>query len=102
MSALGQKPTYALQQAMSALPPIATSIAIFGMSALGQKPTDTVGANQSCRVALNQNDGHPKGYVHRPEPRSACVRPAWGEAPRADGDMNVPQVAISPARVMSR
>jgi len=31
MSALGQKPTYALQQAMSALPPIATLIAFFGV-----------------------------------------------------------------------
>jgi len=39
MSALGQKPTYALQQAMSALHPIATSIAFFGISALGQKRT---------------------------------------------------------------
>jgi hypothetical protein len=29
MSALGQKPTYALQQAMSALPPIATAKADF-------------------------------------------------------------------------
>jgi hypothetical protein len=34
MSALGQKQTYALQQVMSALPPIATSIAFFVMSAL--------------------------------------------------------------------
>src|SRR5262245_8877215 len=32
-SALGQKQTFALHQAMSALPPIATSIAFFGMSA---------------------------------------------------------------------
>ena len=39
MSALGQKQTYALQNVMSALPPIATSIAFFGMSALGQKRT---------------------------------------------------------------
>ena len=57
MSALGQKPTYALQQAMSALHPIATAKATFrnrpcplypqkrtcavqlGMSALGQKRT---------------------------------------------------------------
>ena len=39
MSALGQKQTYALQKAMSALPPIATLIAFFGMSALGQKRT---------------------------------------------------------------
>jgi hypothetical protein len=39
MSALGQKQTYAVHKAMSALPPIATSIAYFGMSALGQKRT---------------------------------------------------------------
>ena len=31
MSALGQKQTFALQKAMSALPPIATLIAFFGM-----------------------------------------------------------------------
>jgi len=35
MSALGHKQTYAAQQAMSALPPIATSIAFFRMSAKG-------------------------------------------------------------------
>jgi hypothetical protein len=35
MSALGQKQTYAVHKRMSALPPIATSIAFFGMSALG-------------------------------------------------------------------
>jgi len=35
MSALGQKQTCAVQNVMSALPPIATSIAFFGMSALG-------------------------------------------------------------------
>ena len=34
MSALGQKRTYAVQQVMSALHPIATLIASFGMSAL--------------------------------------------------------------------
>src|SRR5262249_54684708 len=39
MSALGQKQTFAMHQAMSALPPIATSIAFFGMSASGQKRT---------------------------------------------------------------
>jgi hypothetical protein len=58
------------------------------MSAKGQKRTDTVVANSLARVALNQNDGHPKGYVRRHEPRSACVRLAWAEAPRADGDMS--------------
>ena len=39
MSALGQKQTYAVHQPMSALPPIATSIAFFSMCALGQKHT---------------------------------------------------------------
>jgi hypothetical protein len=39
MSALDQKQTCAVQKVMSALPPIATSIAFFGMSALGQKRT---------------------------------------------------------------
>src|SRR5262249_54813237 len=39
MSALGHKQTCAVQNGMSALPPIATSIAFFGMSALGQKGT---------------------------------------------------------------
>jgi len=33
MSALGHKRTYAVQKVMSALPPIATSIAFFGVSA---------------------------------------------------------------------
>src|SRR5262249_795617 len=39
MSALGQKQTFAAQNGMSALPTIATSIASFGMPALGQKRT---------------------------------------------------------------
>ena len=39
MSALGQKQTFAAHKGMSALPPTATSIAYFGMSALGQKRT---------------------------------------------------------------
>jgi hypothetical protein len=44
MSALGQKQTYALQQAMSALPPIATAKAdIVGLL------DDLVGASQQCR-----------------------------------------------------
>src|SRR5262249_23679090 len=38
-SALGQKRTYAVQNTMSALPPIATWIAFFSMSPLGQKRT---------------------------------------------------------------
>jgi hypothetical protein len=39
MSALGQKQTSALQKGMSALPPIATLIAFFGISDLGHKRT---------------------------------------------------------------
>jgi hypothetical protein len=45
MSALGQKRTYAVQNGMSALPPIATSIAFFGKSALGHVWTAPVGKN---------------------------------------------------------
>jgi hypothetical protein len=37
MSALGQKRTCAAHKLISALPPIATLIAFFGMSVLGQK-----------------------------------------------------------------
>jgi hypothetical protein len=37
MSALGQKQTFAAHRPMSALPPIATSIALFGMSNFGPK-----------------------------------------------------------------
>jgi len=37
MSALGQKQACAVQDVMSALPPIATSIAFFSMSAMGHK-----------------------------------------------------------------
>jgi hypothetical protein len=41
MSALGQKQTFAAQKVMSALPPIATFIAHFGVSARsGQTPLD--------------------------------------------------------------
>ena len=36
-SALGQKQTFAVHQPMSALPPIATLIAYFGMSAMPPK-----------------------------------------------------------------
>src|SRR5262245_47226415 len=52
MSALGQKQTFAVQDGMSALPPIATSIAFFGMSALGHKRTSLdhfVGAGEQLR-----------------------------------------------------
>jgi hypothetical protein len=39
MSALGQKRTFAPQKVMSAVPPIATLIAFFGMSGLDHKRT---------------------------------------------------------------
>ena len=42
---MGQKQTYAVQNAMSALPPKATSNATFGMSAKGQKQTYAVRIN---------------------------------------------------------
>jgi hypothetical protein len=52
MSALGQKQTYAPQKRMSALPPLATSIAFFGTSALGQKPTFARQKNSWLEAAL--------------------------------------------------
>jgi len=80
MSALGQKPTYALQQAMSALHPIATAKADFrtrscllyprkrtcavrsGMSALGQKRTQCAAASSisldGCVGAREQRTRH--------------------------------------------
>src|SRR5262249_26519139 len=64
MSALGHKQTFAMQKAMSALPPLATSIAFFGISALGRGergPTNTgalYGAAMSpcagCTFGLNE------------------------------------------------
>ena len=56
MSALGQKQTYALQQAMSALPPKATSIAAHGVSAKGQKLKGSCRANH-VRFALKCRHG---------------------------------------------
>jgi hypothetical protein len=54
MSALGQKPTYALQQAMSALHPIATLIAFFCMSVLGQKRTSYDTLRGACSRAVKE------------------------------------------------
>ena len=50
MSALGQTQTYAVQQPMSALPPIATLIAQFGLSALPLKAdiVDRLEKSASC------------------------------------------------------
>jgi hypothetical protein len=49
MSALGQKQTFAVQKRMSALPPKATLIACFGMSAMGQKRT--LLPDEHCRLS---------------------------------------------------
>src|SRR5262245_43721368 len=61
MSALGHKRTCAMQKSMSALPPIATSIAFFGMSASGQKrtsPRSTSPNNETANfLGDEENDG---------------------------------------------
>src|SRR5262245_18635373 len=74
MSALGQKQTCAAQKLMSALPPIATSIAFFGMSALDQKRTCRFNggrvqpmlarSNECCRHFLSE-DLHVCGHAVR-------------------------------------
>src|SRR5262249_2475346 len=55
VSALGQKQTFAVQKCMSALPPIATSIAFFGMFALGQKRTSRVYSITSLALARSDS-----------------------------------------------
>ena len=57
MSALGQKPTYALQQAMSALPPIATAKAD---SATGHVRFTPESGHVQCKspCLLWANSGH--------------------------------------------
>jgi hypothetical protein len=57
MSALGQKRTFALQNVMSALPPMATLIAYFGMPALGYRQTSH---SQKTSLTLYRH------YVSRP------------------------------------
>src|SRR5262249_18897160 len=58
MSALGHKQTYAAHKRMSAFPPIATLIAHFGMSAMGQKRTlDTPEVLKSRRRQLSGAHG---------------------------------------------
>jgi len=54
MSALGQKQTYALQQAMSALPPIATAKAKFRKRACPLYPRKRTCAMQWPMSALGQ------------------------------------------------
>src|SRR5262245_16664661 len=62
MSALGQKQTFALHQSMSALPPIATSIAFFGMSALGQQQTCSRVAGDWQRSGSTRTVGRSFGH----------------------------------------
>jgi hypothetical protein len=59
MSALGQKQTYAVQQVMSALHPIATLIASFGMSALQLRLSDAATRQgPQIRFGIAATDGH--------------------------------------------
>jgi hypothetical protein len=67
MSALGQKQTFAVHQSMSALPPIATSIASFGMSALGlagiEDDYDRSGSNAAMRGKITLISVNSPGWV---------------------------------------
>src|SRR5262245_39353568 len=63
MSALGQKQTYAVQKAMSALPPVATSIAFFGMSALGHWRT-FVSASWMCPEGKKRTSQRAPAGIH--------------------------------------
>jgi hypothetical protein len=56
MSALGQKQTFAVHQPMSALPPIATSIAFFGVSALNQSGHSRRSFNQLGEKLVSQKE----------------------------------------------
>ena len=58
---MGHKQTFAVQKGMSALPPIATLIASFGISALGQKRTFTNGIPLAAPVLF----GYPVRYSHQ-------------------------------------
>src|SRR5262245_30033377 len=62
MSALGQKQTCAAQNVMSALPPIATSNATYGMSALGHKRTSQTSVDNLVGTLLQ------KQWHVQPEP----------------------------------
>jgi hypothetical protein len=57
MSALGQKQTCAVQNVMSALPPIATLIAKFGMSAKCQQRTSASGNHSGVFEGLTSEGG---------------------------------------------
>src|SRR5262245_19410633 len=86
MSALGQKATCAPQNAMSALPPMATSIAFFGMSALGHLlrtskrgyPAAKGGASKS----LEADARRPGSQVNRKSRRSPRREEASETMPR--------------------
>jgi hypothetical protein len=65
MSALGQKRTYAVQQAMSALHPIATLISFVGMAALGQSGLAELDFSSKC---ISEKDGNPTLQRHPDAP----------------------------------
>jgi hypothetical protein len=69
MSALGQKQTYALQQAMSALPPIATAKADIRKRSCLLYPRKRTCAVQSKMSAKGQKQTHaPQRTSRRPSP----------------------------------
>src|SRR5262245_40803495 len=88
MSALGHKRTYAPQKA----PPIATSIAFFGMSALGQKRTSPQLVNHlisageqrrrhseaECLRSLEIDLAFSAAESYRFQLRWACLEPRFG------------------------
>ena len=71
MSALGQKRTFAVQQGMSALLPIATSIAFFGISKV-QSPRSIAGGFTEIMCSLRQAPGGKPGTLAK---RRARERP---------------------------
>jgi hypothetical protein len=90
MSALGQKPTYALQQAMSALPPIATAKAKFHMSALAAK-ADMCGAQPMSLWAKSGHRAYSITSSARPtsDPQSRAHRRAAGQRAGVPGAPNI-------------
>jgi hypothetical protein len=82
MSALGHKRTFALQWAMSTLPPIATLIAHFLMSAKGQKRTlrHLLLTREFEKMKRDRHTATPLVWTN-PFPRSPDATPHLGPVP---------------------